>query len=200
MDLKQYKAVIFDMDGTLVDSMPAHIDAWQTTCEAHGIPVDRDWFYTMGGSPTLNTAKALIEKYQLDADPVYLAESKLRNFDDIKQKGEVITGTFEILKQAKALGMPSAIGTGCQRRHALEILTAAGLMSLLDEIVTANEVTQHKPFPETFLQAAEKLGVAAKDCVVFEDTELGCQAAKAAGMDCYLVADGEITAFRPANI
>ncbi len=200
MDISKYKAVIFDMDGTLVDSMPAHIYAWQLTCEVHNIPFDHDWFYTMGGSPTLNTAKALIEKYQLDVDPVYLAESKLHHFDDITHKGEVITGTFEVLKHAKSKGIPTAIGTGCQRRHTEEILTSAGLISYLDVIVTANDVTQHKPLPETFLLAAQKLGIAAQDCVVFEDTELGCQAAKAAGMDCYLVAGGEMKEFRSVNM
>ena len=153
-----------------------------------------------GWFTNLKYGKALIEKYQLDVDPVYLAESKLHHFDDITHKGEVITGTFDVLKQAKSKGIPTAIGTGCQRRHTEEILTSAGLMPYLDAIVTANDVTQHKPLPETFLLAAQKLGIAAKDCLVFEDTELGCQAAKAAGMDCYLVAGGEMKEFRSANM
>jgi beta-phosphoglucomutase family hydrolase len=198
MDLAKYKGIIFDMDGTLVDSMPAHLNAWQATCEAFDIPFDREWFYTLGGMPTIKTAYAINEKYQLDCDPVLLAESKLRLFDDIPHKGDVIPATFNVLKQQKALSKKIAIGTGCQRRHADELLEVTGLMPYLDAVVTSNDVENHKPNPDTFLEAAKRIGVEPKDCIVFEDTELGRSAAISAGMDCYLVTDGLITEFKAA--
>ncbi|PSU92108.1 carotenoid dehydrogenase [Photobacterium kishitanii] len=196
MDLSSYQGIIFDMDGTLVDSMPAHINAWQQTCADFELPFERDWFYAMGGSPTINTAVALLKKYDIDADPQLLVTSKLRYFDEIKHKGDIIPATFSLLRQQKALHKPIAIGTGCYRHHALEILSTSGILPLVDVVVTANDVQRHKPFPDTFLEAARLLGVSVSHCVVFEDTELGCQAAHAASMDCYLVRDGIISEFR----
>lgn len=196
MDLSAYQGIIFDMDGTLVDSMPAHIKVWQQTCHDFGLPFECDWFYSMGGSPTINTAIALLKKYNIDADPQLLVMSKLRHFDDINHKGDIIPATFSILKQQKAINKRIAVGTGCYRYHALEILTTLGILPLLDVVVTANDVQRHKPLPDTFLEAARALGIPPVQCVVFEDTELGCQAAHAAGMDCYRVRDGTIGEFR----
>ncbi|MCD9525217.1 HAD family hydrolase [Photobacterium carnosum] len=173
MDLSAYQGIIFDMDGTLVDSMPTHIKAWQQTCHDFGLPFECDWFYSMGGSPTINTAIALLKKYNIDADPQLLVMSKLRHFDDINHKGDIIPATFSILKQQKAINKRIAVGTGCYRYHALEILTTLGILPLLDVVVTANDVQRHKPLPDTFLEAAH-----------------------AAGMDCYRVRDGIIGEFR----
>ena len=196
MDLSSYQGIIFGMDGTLVDSMPAHIFAWQQTCAVFTLPFERDWFYSMGGSPTINTANQLLEKYAIDADPQLLVATKLRFFDEIQHKGDVIPATFSLLQQQKALNKRIAIGTGCYRHHALEILSALGILPLLDAVVTADDVKRHKPLPDTFIEAARLLGVSASQCVVFEDTALGCQAAHAAGMDCYLVTDGIISEFK----
>ncbi len=150
----------------------------------------------MGGSPTINTAIGLLKKYHIDADPQLLVASKLRYFDDIKHKGDIIPTTFTLLQQQKALNKRIAIGTGCYRHHALEILATLGILPLVDIVVTANDVKRHKPFPDTFLQAANLLNLPSSACVVFEDTELGYQAAHAASMDCYLVENGMITELR----
>ncbi|WP_256382886.1 HAD family hydrolase [Photobacterium toruni] len=196
MDLSSYQGIIFDMDGTLVDSMPAHIKAWQQTCHDFGLVFDRDWFYSMGGSPTINTAIALLNRHGIDADPQLLVVSKLRYFDEIKYKGDIIPATFAVLKQQKTMNKRIAIGTGCYRHHALEILTTLEILPLLDAVVTANDVQHYKPLPDTFLEAARLLGIPPAQCVVFEDTELGCQAAHAASMDCYRVCNGVISEFR----
>jgi len=198
MDLSAYKGIIFDMDGTLIDSMPVHIYAWKTTCEEFGIPFDYHWFYSLGGMPTIKTANAVNEKYQLDYDPTLLAETKICYFDAIDHKGDIIPETFELLKQHKA-DKKIAVGTGCQKRHADELLEVTGILPLLDALVTSNDVENHKPAPDTFLEAAKRIGLAPADCVVFEDTDLGRSAALAAGMDCYLVVDGKITEFTPAK-
>lgn len=195
MDLSIYNGIIFDMDGTLVDSMPAHIKAWQQTCHDFGLPFEYDWFYSMGGSPTVNTAVAFLSKYEIDADPQLLVVSKLRHFDEIQHKGDIIPATFSVLQQQKKANKRIAVGTGCYRHHALDILTTLGIFPLLDAVVTANDVQRHKPLPDTFIEAARLLDVPTAQCVVFEDTELGCQAAYAAGMDCYRVRDGVICEF-----
>lgn len=195
MDLSLYQGIIFDMDGTLVDSMPAHIKAWQHTCHDFGLPFEYDWFYSMGGSSTINTAIALLNKYEIDVDPQLLVVSKLRHFDEIQHKGDIIPATFSVLQQQRKANKRIAIGTGCYRHHALDILTTLEILPLLDVVITANDVQRHKPFPDTFIEAARVLGIPTTQCVVFEDTALGCQAAYAAGMDCYRIRDGVISKF-----
>ncbi|MEC6795542.1 beta-phosphoglucomutase family hydrolase [Photobacterium sp. S4TG1] len=195
MDLSIYNGIIFDMDGTLVDSMPAHIKAWQQTCHDFGLPFEYDWFYSMGGSPTVNTAVAFLSKYEIDADPQLLVVSKLRHFDEIQHKGDIIPATFSVLQQQKKANKRIAVGTGCYRHHALDILKTLEILPLLDAVITANDVQRHKPLPDTFIEAARVLGIPTAQCVVFEDTKLGCQAAYAAGMDCYRVRDGVISEF-----
>ncbi|CSC63512.1 CbbY family protein [Vibrio cholerae] len=82
-----------------------------------------------------------------------------------------------------------AIGTGSQRDSALRLLSNAQVLDKFDAVVTASDVQQHKPHPETFLMACEQLGLTPKQCLVFEDTQLGLQAAHAGGMDCMLVTE-----------
>ncbi len=79
----------------------AHINAWQQTCADFELPFERDWFYAMGGSPTINTAVALLKKYDIDADPQLLVTSKLRYFDEIKHKGDIIPATFSSYYSSK---------------------------------------------------------------------------------------------------
>ncbi|MGF1788440.1 beta-phosphoglucomutase family hydrolase [Photobacterium swingsii] len=198
MDLTKYQALIFDMDGTLIDSMPAHVGSWQKTCEEFEIPFDEVWLHSLGGMPTIKTAQAIIDKFGLDQHPQLLAETKFRHYESLTHKGNIIPATVDILK-AHRKDKKVAVGTGCMIRHADELLTVTGLMPLLDAVVTASDVTNHKPHPDTFLKAAKLVGVEPKDCVVFEDTLLGQRAALAAGMDCILVTEGKISTFTAAT-
>jgi HAD superfamily hydrolase (TIGR01509 family) len=84
------------------------------------------------------------------------------------------------------------IGTGSERNNAIRMLTQTGLLSRVETVVTATDVTHGKPHGETFLTVAKNMGLTAHECVVFEDTEVGRQAAQAAGMDCIMVIDGRI--------
>ena len=90
------------------------------------------------------------------------------------------------------------MGTGSQRDSALRLLAKAGILKKLNAVVTATDVEIHKPFPDTFLMAAEQLGLSAQDCVVFEDTELGKKAAHAAGMDCVMVEENKLVFYPKA--
>jgi beta-phosphoglucomutase-like phosphatase (HAD superfamily) len=116
-------------------------------------------------------------------------------FDEIEYHGDIIAHTFQVLKSAQGL-FRTAIGTGSQRNNAMRLLEERDLLPLLQAIVTATDVTKYKPNPDTFLLAAEKLSLSPELCAVFEDTELGKQAAHAAGMDCFLVV-GESFEFHP---
>ncbi|WCE32578.1 beta-phosphoglucomutase family hydrolase [Vibrio sp. SCSIO 43137] len=186
IDLSGYQAVIFDMDGTLIDTMPAHLIAWQATTEKFGWPFDKEWIHSMGGKPSFKIAEELNSRYGTNLDSRDVASFKMAAFASLEDKGEVISHSFEVLMSVKDK-MKIALGTGSQRDNAIKLLEANQLTRYFDTIVTSSEVTRYKPEPDTFLKAAGNMQVAAKDCVVFEDTEMGLQAAHSAGMDCIMV-------------
>lgn len=198
MDLSSYKGIIFDMDGTLVDSMPAHLEAWEKTCAIHEIPFDRDWFYNLGGMPSIRIANEINRSFRQNFDTERLANTKYKFYDEIAHKGEVIEPVYQVLLDNKGT-KKVAVGTGSRMFNAEPLLDQTGILPMLDALVTADDVVNHKPNPDTFLEAAKRIGVAPQDCVVFEDTELGVKAALAAGMDCYMVVDGEITTLTKAS-
>jgi beta-phosphoglucomutase family hydrolase len=196
LQLEKYDAIIFDMDGTLLDTMPNHVKAWELTAEHFEFPFDRTWLHSLGGMPSYKIAGEINQRYDLSLDQQTVSAFKMETFATLPFHGAPIMHTYEVLKQYRGQ-KPMAIGTGSQRDSAIKLLTEAGLLEAFDCVVSATEVTSHKPNPDTFLMAAEKMGKQASRCVVFEDTKLGLQAAQAAGMDCYLVAESSFE-FYPA--
>ncbi|MCF2947233.1 beta-phosphoglucomutase family hydrolase [Paraglaciecola aquimarina] len=193
LDLTGYKAIVFDMDGTLIDSMGSHVKAWQMTCEFYGMPFDEEYMYGLGGVPTPQIAILLNQKFGTDHSPEEVAAKKRDCWHSLNDVPKIIKETCEVLDfyQGK---LKMGVGTGSARKHAEEALKLTGIDKKITALVTATDVTDGKPHPETFLKVAELLGVEAKDCVVFEDTEMGRQAAEAANMDCILVKNGKIQA------
>ncbi|GLR72210.1 beta-phosphoglucomutase family hydrolase [Agaribacter marinus] len=189
IDLSKYKGIVFDMDGTLIDSMGSHLQAWEQTCQQFGLPFDRNYMYSLGGVPTINIAKRLNEKHGTAHNPSEIAALKKANWQVLDHNPDTISATVDILKD-KHGKMPMGVGTGSERAHALELLENTGLLPYLDTVVSASDVTHGKPDPETFLTVAKNIGVAPQDCVVFEDTDIGREAAARAGMDCIMVLNG----------
>ncbi|CCN82588.1 putative Beta-phosphoglucomutase hydrolase [Vibrio nigripulchritudo SFn27] len=188
-DLDQYQGLIFDMDGTLIDSMPAHLDAWEKAAKDFSVPFDREWIGSMGGMPSAKITLEVNKRYDLSLDPVAVSSSKMAHFEAMEDFGDLIPQTFALVQ--KHFGNKKmAIGTGSVRQNADRMLKAKDVIRYFDAVVTASDVDNHKPNPDTFLLAAEKLGVSSENCVVFEDTLLGKQAAHAAGMDCIMVVEG----------
>ncbi|MGQ8364494.1 HAD family hydrolase [Glaciecola sp. 1036] len=193
IDLSAYQGIVFDMDGTLIDSMGAHIKAWEKTCQQYGYPFDEAYMHGLGGVPTRNTVVLLNEKHQMSYDPDEVAKTKRQHWLDMQHKPELIASTIEVFNHYRP-SMRIGIGTGAERPHAEHLLNQHGLLERIDALVTATDVTNGKPAPETFLRVAEEIGVSAHKCVVFEDTKIGQEAAQRAGMDCILVVNGEIQA------
>ena len=179
----QYAALIFDMDGTLVDSGQLHEYAWTATLKKYGIPIDRPLMRSLAGVPTKGTIEILLEKFGITAS------ASLDEMNDFKE--QVVHDSMHLYVKPTALidvaqryhgKKPMAIGTGAYTEEANKILALCGLDKYIDVVVGADQVQNPKPAPDTFLRCAELLGIDPAQCVVFEDSKLGLQAAASAGM------------------
>ena len=191
LDLTRYKAIIFDMDGTLIDSMGAHIRAWRMACEHFGYPFDADYMHGLGGVPTRQTVVLLNQQFGLHHSPDEVAAKKREFWLSLDDMPNIIESTYQVLQHYQGQ-LKMGIGTGAERAHAIDVLAKTGLNKLISALVTATDVSQGKPHPETFLTVAELLQTPPAQCVVFEDTLIGKEAATRAGMDCILVQNGKI--------
>lgn len=179
-----YKAVIFDLDGTLVDSMPAHFEAWCEALAANGAPKDvfpEDVFYSMGGRPTKDIVKEINGEFNLDLNPDDISYAKRQAF---LKRLDLVALNEDVVAFAKSLRgkMPLAVATGGSRKVVEATLKATGLAELFDEVVTADDVKCGKPAPDIYLDAAARLEVPAEDCLALEDAAPGIMAAQMAGM------------------
>lgn len=180
----EYKALIFDLDGTLVDSMPLHFKAWCKALEDQGQAgvFPEDVFYAMGGRPTRDIVEVINgeQNLQLDADEV--SSSKKRHYLKNLSLVELIPVVAKIAEENRGK-VPMAVASGSSREVVEKTLQTLGISDWFDEVVSSNEVANGKPAPDIFLEAALRIGIAPKDCVVFEDARSGIIAARAAGME-----------------
>jgi beta-phosphoglucomutase family hydrolase len=178
-----FAAYIFDLDGTLIDTMPLHYRAWDKAMRQVGLntQLDEDLFYSLGGVPTLKVAEIIGVHYGLNIDPVKVFHEKERFFLEEHTEAQPIQVTVDFAKSVYPTH-PLAIASGGTRDVVLNSLKTAGLTSLFKAIVCADDVTHGKPAPDMFLLAAKLLMVEPTQCLVFEDAEPGIKAAIAAGM------------------
>lgn len=178
-----FDAVIFDCDGTLVDSMPAHFEAWCEALALHGAGgiFKEDVFFAMGGRPTLDIVVELNDEYNLHLDPGAVAFAKREAF---LKRLNTVTLIDEVAAFAESLRgkVPMAIATGGTRMVIEKTLKAVGISDWFDEVVTAEDVEEGKPAPDIFLKAAKLLGVDPTKCLVLEDAPAGILAGQRAGM------------------
>jgi beta-phosphoglucomutase family hydrolase len=175
---------IFDLDGTLADTMPAHYRAWQVTAKHYGLSFPEDTFYALGGMPTRKIAAMLVEQAKVDADPLEVATHKEQVFvASLSTPGIIkpIAPVVEIARAHRADG-PLAIASGGQRHLVERTLDMIGITDWFAVVLTSEDTTRHKPEPDVFLEAARRLGAEPTACTVYEDTDIGLEAARRANM------------------
>ena len=175
------KALIFDLDGTLSDSLPVHVETWNRIGEKYGFIFDTKIVHELTGRPTLEFAKRVVDQYNLSEKPENIVKIKQESFWKLGHLLEPIESVTSIVKERFGK-MPMSVGTGASRKSAEVQLKALGFTKYFDAIVTADDVSKHKPEPETFLECARLMGVKPEHCQVFEDGDLGIEAAQKAGM------------------
>jgi HAD superfamily hydrolase (TIGR01509 family) len=175
------RALIFDIDGTLVDSMPIHYKASQLICNSFGFDFPLDFFLANAGTPTEEVFKLLIKKLGLHLDGDAIGKLKDVKYLELMKEAKPLKEVYEVALKYNRI-LPIALGTGATRAVAMQTLEAAGIHKMFDIIVTADDVKKGKPAPDTFLLCAEKMGMEARFCQVFEDADPGILAARTAGM------------------
>ena len=176
-----FGALIFDCDGTLADTMPGHFAAWVAALRAGGGDITEERFYQNAGVTSAAIIDALNQDFGYGLDIAETVEAKERLYVEGLHEIAEITAVADIAR-AHAGRVPQAVASGGLRSVVYATLDAIGLRPLFDAIVTAEDVVHGKPAPDIFLRAAELLGVAPQDCIVYEDGDPGVAAARASGM------------------
>ena len=172
------------MDGVVCHNMPAHEEAWRRFFREHGIEIDlRDFRENTMGMPTREVLRYYFKRDVTADEAARLSDSKEALYRELylpdRRPAE---GLVEFLRAARAEGRKVGLGTGSRADNVTFILDGLGLRPLFDGVVDASMVVRGKPDPETWLTLAKKIGAAPEDCVVFEDSLLGEEAARRAGM------------------
>jgi HAD superfamily hydrolase (TIGR01509 family) len=189
--LRAKRLLIFDFDGTIVDSSPLHARAFNEAFAADGVPVD---YATIAGLTTDTAVDQVARAAGLELDrekrAFIIADKRARALRLIEAELEPIPGSIEFLQRARDL-FPLALCTSGSRPTIERALERVGLVGVFEPVITAGDVRQGKPHPEGFLKAAALHGVAPADALVFEDAPSGLAAARAAGMETvHVVPDG----------
>ena len=181
-----FRAYLFDCDGTIADSMPLHYIAWKKALAEWTCVYPEELFYSWGGKPVREIIADLNKMQGLNMPIEALAARKEALY--LEQLPQ-LKGIPEVLEHIEAQHgrIPFAVVSGSRRESVVGSLSVLNLLDKFDTIVAAEDYKNGKPAPDAFLLAAHRLGVAPKDCLVFEDTALGIQAATAAGMASVMV-------------
>ena len=186
--LPKAKGLVFDCDGTLLDTMPIYYESWSRACEEVGLEFPVERFYSYAGRTVHDIFQTLIDE-QLPTDTTVTAamceDMKRRHHDALEAEGRFagpIDVVVDIAFRYKGQ-LPMAVASSGWRDHVIGGLKRVGILNLIDAIVTAcdDEVDRPKPFPDIFVVAAKRIGIDPKDCIGFEDADLGMDAVRSAG-------------------
>ena len=188
-----HKALLFDLDGVLVDTAKYHFIAWKELADELGIPFtaqDNERFKGVSRARCMEILLELGGRTMTEKDQIFYRDKKNQNYVGYIQnmgEDEVLPGVTDFLREAKAKGY--AIALGSASKNSGLILDRLHLTQYFDAIVDGTKVSKAKPDPEVFLQGAVELGVSPQECIVFEDAVAGIQAAHAGGMQAVGIGD-----------
>ncbi|SRR5579862_5983218 len=176
-----FQAYLFDCDGTIADSMPLHYIAWNKALAEWNCSLPEKDFYAWGGLPVARIIADLNRQHGLNMPVEETAHRKENYYYEILSQLKPVPEVLEVI-HASYGRIPFAVVSGSTRESVVASLEALHLLEKFPVIVGAGDYRKPKPDPEAFLLAAERVGIAPEFCLVFEDTEMGIQAATAAGM------------------
>lgn len=179
--LGKFEAYLFDCDGTIADSMPLHLVAWQRALSPWNFEFPEELFYATAGQPVELIVEQLNQKFGLSMPPKEVTESREAYYLKLLPEIQPLPEVLEFINSGFGK-VPMAVVSGSPRASVIETLTHLRLMDKFKSIVAAGDYKYGKPHPEPYLTAAAHVGVPAERCLVFEDAELGIESAKAAGM------------------
>ena len=183
------KAIIFDMDGTLIDNMSIHLDIWVDFLAERGVTVTQEAFHRQtSGMRNPEIMRQFIDPNLTDEEVLALQEEKESLYRKLHAGHmEPMPGSIEFFAAAKAQGLKLAVATSAYRPNVDFTLDGLGIRPYFQAVVSAEDVVNGKPNPDPFLLAAQQLGVAPEQCLVFEDAESGIEAARRAGMRAFYI-------------
>ena len=191
------RAVVFDMDGVLIDSGAHHREAWIRLLAELGVAVTPGFWRRTIGRPSVEAVPLLLGASIAPAEARRLANRKHEHYVTLAARGlPAVAGVAAFVDLLRAHEIPLAVATSARRSDAIELLGPLGLLDRFVAVVAAEDVTRGKPDPEVYLQAARRLGARPDECLVFEDAIVGVQAAAGSGMRVIGVA----TAYEPADL
>lgn len=179
------KAILFDLDGVLLDSMPYHVKAWQEIFKKFDVQIKPEEVYSREGSRTVDLAKSLAISHQLNLSENEISElvqKKSKRYNEITKAG-VMDGVPKLLEELEKRSVFKAIVTSTFLENLLRVMPKE-IFKKFDVVITGSDVTYGKPHPEPYLKAAQKLGLKPSECIVVENAKIGVQSANSAEMFC----------------
>ena len=178
----QPEGLIFDCDGTVVDTMPIHYAAWCSTTAKHGLEFPEDRFYALGGVSPFEVLRMLSEEQGVEIAAEAVTFQKEARYMELIADAEEIPEVMQIVREQHGK-LPMAIASGGTHETVEGILQHCSIRHYFDAIVTSQDVENPKPAPDTFLEAARRINVAPEKCRAYEDADMGIKAIIAAGME-----------------